>query len=139
MNQKGPGEFFGKTDYYISWSFRWDGKPGNCRITSAIVDTEIKTFMPVWQDQASASPGLQAKWQQFYDVLMEHEQGHASLAKTGAADVRQAINALPGKPSCDQLEREANNVGNRILDRVRQQNVRYDAQTDHGRNDGAIW
>ena len=70
-------------------------------------------------------------------ALRQHELGHFELAKDAAERIDAQIRTLPAMPTCKQLETAANERGNRQLEEVRRKEKQYDANTQHGKTQGA--
>ena len=136
MDIKGPRGFYGWTLYEINWRYQWSETPDSCRLTSVNVDADFEIVMPEWRDRPRAGRALQWHWRRFYDELLEHEQQHARMVVAGAADIRRGLTELEERANCHQLEVEANQLGHRILERVKRENEQFDARTDHGRKSG---
>ena len=85
------------------------------------------------------SPPAQAKdaLNEYLIALRQHELGHFELAKDAAEGIDAEIRALPAMPTCKQLEMVANERGNRLLKEVRRKEKQYDADTQHGKTQGA--
>ena len=85
------------------------------------------------------SPPAQAKdvLDEYLVALRQHELGHFELAKDAAERIDAAIRTLPAMASCKLLEAAANERGNRLLEEVRHKEKQYDADTQHGKTQGA--
>ena len=85
------------------------------------------------------SPPAEAKdvLADYLSASQQHELGHFELAKDAAERIDAAIRAQPAMPGCKLLEAAANERGNRLLEEVRHKEKQYDADTQHGKTQGA--
>jgi predicted secreted Zn-dependent protease len=133
LNTLGPVGYDGyKGDATTEWFIRWNW-PGygssTCDLAAADISYEIKVVFPRWTPTTDASPDLIAKWATYTKVLAEHEKGHVdSVLKNFPA----VVDAIKGA-TCET----ADSVGNEFLNELRQFDVEYDAETQHGATQGA--
>ena len=125
------------TAWYISWDYRYGGI-GQCRIESPTVRADIDLVFPAWPGSATATADTRAAWQRYLAALRVHESGHVAFAVAGANDVMKSLRAQPPQQTCDRLEAAADAEGERILDRIRAEDVRYDEETGHGATQGVV-
>lgn len=130
-------EVTGLTTWYISWDYRYGGI-GECRIESPTVRADINFVFPAWQGSATATADTRAAWQRYVAALRVHESGHAAFAVAGVNDVMESLRAQPPQQTCDRLEAAADAEGERIVDRIRAEDLRYDRETDHGATQGVV-
>lgn len=127
--------YHGYTKWLVRWNFRWnENRDRSCSIASVTTSVTSTITLPRI-DGGTASQ--KKEFQRFSAALKEHELGHHNIAKAGAEQVKQAILALPEMTSCKRLERAANDTGNRVVREHNEKDKRYDADTRHGRTQGA--
>jgi len=111
--------------------FSWSYQAADCtRLEQAQISTGIETSMPHWVNFAQGSEALQAEWLSFYNALLVHEDGHREeLVELTAVNEEKVRTAT----ECEQANEEvtANHAS------FRDRNLTYDAETDHGRTQGA--
>jgi predicted secreted Zn-dependent protease len=133
LNTLGPVGYDGyKGDATTEWFIRWNW-PGygtsTCDLGAADISHDIKVVFPRWSPNADASPDLIAKWAAYTKVLAEHEKGHVDSVLENFPAIVDAIKGA----TCET----ADSVGNEFLKELRQFDVEYDAETQHGATQGA--
>ena len=93
--------------------------------------------MPRWGNEKDGPAELVERWRNYLAALQTHENGHKAIAEQAATAVRDAIVSLGAELNCDVLREELRRVVNQALDQARQRERQYDAETDHGRTQGA--
>ena len=73
----------------------------------------------------------------YINALETQEDGHKEIAINAGCDIWQVLNDQPHYANCDELERNADEAANEILDLYRQRELSYDKETDHGATQGA--
>ncbi len=116
------------TKWYIQWN--WPGyRTNTCDLSAAAVSYDIQVIFPRWAPPENADPGLVAKWADYTRALAEHEKGHADFVVANYRSVTEAILAA----SCQTAEHAAQTA----LAAIRQHDLDYDAETNHGATQGA--
>ena len=67
----------------------------------------------------------------------QHEEGHRGLARSVAQEIDRRVETLPPMERCADLEREANRLGQDLLEDARQREIEYDRSTRQGCSQGA--
>jgi predicted secreted Zn-dependent protease len=70
-------------------------------------------------------------------ALQKHENGHKEIAIEARDEVVQKIEGLEPYASCQELGEAINSAGRAVLEQYRQEQIRYDKETDHGLTQGA--
>ena len=126
----GPDGYHGDalTIWYIRW--KWDGYGSEeCDLRTASATYDIKVTMPRWTPPQDASPALIEKWNAYLLALAHHEKGHVDNV---IANLPVLINTLR-RATCSTAEAKAQEV----LAGMRQNDINFDASTDHGATQGA--
>lgn len=121
-----------KGDSTTNWNIYWNwGGYGTstCDLNSAEVTYTVEVIMPRWTAPNNAPTELITKWNQYIKVLSEHEQGHVDFVVENYTIVEDAIK----NATCDTAE----SVAQEALAVIRQHDIDYDAETDHGATQGA--
>ncbi len=143
MHRFGPKDSGGAYDAYTRWYVRWryDYKQdGNqCDIARVATSVEVTFTLPDWKNFREAPNELQHKWRSYMRALKEHEDGHKAIGVAAAAEIEEAIAAMPSAASCADLSRNANAIGERIINKRRLQEREYDVHTQHGATQGAVF
>jgi predicted secreted Zn-dependent protease len=133
LNAKGPVGYDGyksdaTTKWFIGWT--WPGFGTSfCTLSAPTVSYQITVIFPRWRVPANAPPPLVSKWTNFEEALGEHEKGHVDFLVTHYSSVSTAIE----RASCNTAEAAAQDA----LKPIRQHDIDYDAETNHGATQGA--
>lgn len=142
MTARGPrsdGEtFFGLTVAEIGLRYHTAALAGGCALTDVEVDLSLTVTLPDWAPGPSADPALVGSWGRFRRALAAHEGRHREIAEAGAQSMAGALGGLR-RDSCPAVEAEAHRRLTRLEGDLAAAQRRYDAETDHGRTEGAVW
>jgi predicted secreted Zn-dependent protease len=143
MRQKGTKWNDGKiyaalTTWDIRYKYEITEESGNCRIRSVVTDISAVYHLPNWTAVAAAAPELAGKWETYMKHLMEHEYGHKDISVKVAAEINQALAGLGSFSSKEELEKEAKRLVKAKLTRLRELQIAYDEETDHGLKQGVL-
>jgi len=144
MNRFGIKWTNGKTyDAFTSWRVRWNyqynSSERGCSISSAATTVNIVYRMPKWINYSSAPYDLRARWDMYILALKEHEDGHRDFGIIAATEIEWAIAVMTARKTCEELGEEANALGRRILEQYANEEKEYDARTNFGETQGAIF
>jgi predicted secreted Zn-dependent protease len=133
MDAFGPVGYDGyKGDATTLWSIRWNW-PGFgqevCDLQQAVVSYTIDVILPRWQPPDGVKPALLDQWGAYISALVDHEKGHVDYV----VDQIPRIVAAIQHATC----RTADAAADGILQDIREHDVQYDAETDHGKSQGA--
>jgi len=142
LNKKGHVDQSGNrwdayTEWYITWSYPYSITDDGCATGPIMVDVDVKFYFPKWSKSGDATQELVDKWNDYINALETHEDGHKEIAINAGCDIWQVLNDQPHYANCDELERNADEAANEILDLYRQRELSYDKETDHGATQGA--
>lgn len=127
--------YHGYTKWYVRWRYRWHEQPnGRCHITSVNTSITGDIQLPKLEN---ANAEQQAIFDKYINALNQHELGHYNLGKQAGEKIDQYISELPEMQSCKILEKTANDFGYQTLDEYRAIEKQYDADTQHGKTQGA--
>ncbi len=127
--------FIGHTSREIHWQLHWtDTGGGNCRIDDVRVMLHTTIVLPQLD---GVDPDRQAEYTRFYTALHIHESGHYRIEQQMAATIDRELAALP-EAACSNIESLANAKGRDIVNGFNHKEEQYDAETDHGRTQGAF-
>ncbi|QMV64561.1 DUF922 domain-containing protein [Pseudomonas berkeleyensis] len=127
--------FHAYTRWKVQWNFWWrEQRDGRCQIdlTRTLLNASI-TLPRLGGGDAQQ----RQRFEQYLSALREHELGHYRIGQAAAAEIDAALLATPEYPSCAELQQQANQRANAILQRYAEQEWQYDQQTGHGRSQGA--
>ena len=72
-------------------------------------------------------------------ALRRHEEGHKNIGVKAAAEIERSIAELEPAGNCDDLAETANALGRRIISEYAATEKEYDAQTNFGEAQGAVF
>lgn len=139
---RGPREgddiFFGLTETALD--VRYDPREisGGCIIEGTEVDLALVVTLPEWMPAPGTDPALLRDWGRFRRALAAHEERHQAIALGGAEAAYRAVAGLY-RDSCEEAVAEARGRLERLGVEVSAAHRRYDADTNHGRREGAAW
>jgi predicted secreted Zn-dependent protease len=134
--------FISITNYLIQYDYSWiptveNGEVTSCSIKgTVIVDTVVK--LPRHVDPDSLPADVRAIWDRFAAATERHEMQHVEDTVEVASSLSTQLNAITA-PDCDQAAQQAEAVAQEMVPQARQRADAYDARTNHGINDGAIF
>jgi predicted secreted Zn-dependent protease len=127
--------FHGLTKWYVKWNYRWFEQPdGRCKITKVTIKYTSSIQLP---ELTGANSTQQQAFNNYLTALRTHELGHYDIGKQAADVIDSGIASLPEMSSCTELETAANGLGYQTLDEYRAKEKQYDANTGHGKTQGA--
>ncbi len=121
--------YFGSTKYNINWQFWWKRSSKQCRISKVKTTLKLKYTMPKLESDIKE---VQVVWNSWYPNLRKHEKRHGQLAKKMTSKIDSSIYNMKPRSNCDLLSKEANELGYKLLDKLKQENAEYDKKTNYG-------
>jgi predicted secreted Zn-dependent protease len=131
MNERREGDYDGRTDWDIRWSF------DDCSSPRWTISLTIVYTLPEWLPSEEDDDALVDAWVTYLDALYCHEYGHGRLAVQCANEIYEAVNALPD--DCGTIQAAASAVVDDVLETCRERDVAYDDATNHGATMGAVF
>jgi predicted secreted Zn-dependent protease len=133
--KEGGKTFHGHTKWNINWSFSLNrNASGECKLGATKITLNAKITLP---RLVGDSPEQQTQMERYLIPLRQHELGHYQIAQEAANAVRQKLASLPGKASCSDMGKAANEAGKETVNVYDEKNRTYDIETDHGKSQGA--
>lgn len=132
MSDVANRRFDGLTTWGLRWGFAYDDTAGSCSLRSATIEIEAVITLPQLEDAETLSAEESGLWQTYVQQLRAHEDGHVNIYRAGAQELSNEIVALGAMAGCDELRQALNVLGNAKIERIRQADLNYDAETGHG-------
>ena len=133
MTAQGPVDADGhRNDAFTQWNIDWTwplNPDRTCILGSATITATITVTFPRWLPPPGASASLVVAWNTYQQALVVHESGHVAFV---IAEEPVVLAAIKGA-TCDTAEGAAEAV----VARIRQHDIDYDAETNHGFTQGA--
>ncbi len=127
--------FLGHTSRDIRWHLHWrDSGGGMCRVNDVSVTLHTTIVLP---QLAGVDSDRQTEYARFLIALRIHENGHYRIEQEMANEIDRSLASLP-ETSCASIEGAANARASEIVRDYNGREVQYDAETDHGRSQGAF-
>jgi len=143
LQQARPWRWTSGHDAQTLWDtrhhFTFQQTDGRYAATGFELKTKVRVTLPFWQMPKDASPDLRQRWLDYVRNLYVHEQGHLDLTRQAVAGWEQRLGALGDFASAHELRSAIGQVGSNVLARVRRQEADYDAKTQHGVTQGAVF
>lgn len=122
-------------DARTRWSYRprWNRTAdGQCDAASATVTLSLTIVLPDLATREALSRDERAGWDAYFAALVKHEWNHGRIAEKGQELMETA---LRGAPNCEAMTAVVRTYVAEITAASRE----YDAQTEHGRKEGAVF
>jgi predicted secreted Zn-dependent protease len=130
-------------DAYTGWNVKWDYRyrvtDHECSIGSVTTTLNVEFRLPRWIDYAGGPAALRKKWDDYMQPLRHHEDGHKNFGVKAAAEIERSIAELESADTCDDLAETANELGRSIISEYTAAEGEYDAQTNFGEAQGAVF
>ncbi len=144
MDASGPLDGNGQrhdayTSWYVTWEYPFSRDDAGCTTGPVTTSVRVTYTLPRWKTREAAEYGLQVRWRGYIEALLTHENGHRSTGLDAAREIEDVLPRLPPAPTCEELEKAANDAGHRILSKHRTEDTDYDAETRHGATQGAVF
>ncbi|MCX7839296.1 MAG: DUF922 domain-containing protein [Anaerolineae bacterium] len=118
----------------------WAMRPSlrGCEVVDGKVMVAITMTLP-----ALVTPNVPTDVRQRFDTFMEktvlHESDHVEITLRGAREYQRALSHHPPASNCDILKSQLNTLFRQNFDAIQRANREYDAKTQHGRTQGAVF
>lgn len=127
----------GETGTRITFQFTARDTGEQCELTGLSLTLDIVVIYPRWSNRKTAPADLQLRWDVFLDALTRHEEGHARMAREGAADIARQLAASPPAPDCVRLRTQLGERYDGLRAALEARQRAYDRDTEGGRTQGA--
>jgi len=127
--------FHSATSWNVDWKFRSStGRDGRCKIVQVYTQLNGQIELP---KLIGGDAGVEARFETYLAALRVHEMGHYAIGKEAALAIDSRLRSMPPMSDCQQLESAARDLGARILGEYEAKGNKYDADTGHGKTQGA--
>ena len=128
--------FKGHTKWHVKWNFKWKKRNGICKITQVKTHLNVTYTMPRIPINHPVKLNVRTPFNNYYNALMKHEEGHKDSGLYAARDIEKALLKLPTDIDCNRLSNSANQMGHKIIKKYNQRDINYDKKTKHGKLEG---
>lgn len=127
------------TTWDIRYTYGITERADKYSIDSVMTDISVVYRLPNRLPVATVnSELLSEQWEQYLLHLKEHEYGHKEIAVRAAAEINQTLAVLGSFNSREQLKREAKRQVAGLFKRLKELQITYDDETNHGIKQGAV-
>lgn len=126
------------TDWTVDWEFDGDAdRHLQARIVCVRVRVRADVMLPRWRPPRSTSSQTIAAWQRYLTAVETHEQGHVNLAVEAGRAVLASLEGLGEFAKVDDLRCIAVDAAHEAVATIRERELIYDQETQHGASQGA--
>jgi predicted secreted Zn-dependent protease len=133
------GAWAAATSWALNWSLRHSPVLDGCGLAAAAVNVSTQVVLPRWRRPTNAPDRLVGQWSRYLAALTEHERGHEQIALQAGAELLVGLRNLTSAGSCGELDGGVQSLANSIVARYESEQRRYDAETNHGATQGAVF
>ena len=133
------GRYYARTEWYLRAN--WNVKPTarGCQVDSGDITMAMTITVPMLVSTSGIPSDLLARWNKFVDNTIAHEAGHVNLNLHGSREYERTLGNFPSAPDCDTLKPRLKSLFDSNLRAIDRANVDYDATTQHGTKQGAVF
>jgi predicted secreted Zn-dependent protease len=118
------------TSWYVTWRYPDSHSEAGCSTGPVTADVKVVVTLPRWKGFTDENDPLVRRWRRYLEALKTHESGHRETGFRAA---------LPPQATCELASQVADETARKILDEYRARDVEYDAETNHGITQGAVF
>ncbi len=127
------------TTWKIRWTYRYSNIPEGVALDNVEVTARVGVTMPRWTSSQGAPATLVQGWVRYYQGLSAHEEGHVRLVREAVTEMQKSVSALNQFESTAALSKALDRACSQAVEKAKQRERQYDAETGHGRRQGAVW
>lgn len=135
--QNNGKKYHGRANWSINWHYLYERKTSSCGIKELTVKLSTSIIMPELATNSLADQVTQVTFDQYYQALLQHEEGHLEFGKMAANEILAQLKTMPPAKDCTLLSESLNQKGQAIIAQHAKLDDEYDVNTDHGRSQGA--
>jgi predicted secreted Zn-dependent protease len=145
MRSLGPTDIASGSHWYALTepTFDWDYEPScaeqGCGTGPVVILLTVRYTLPEWITAEGGDQALRDQWAAFSAALTLHEQGHGDRAVACAWRLGEAFAALASAATVDDLDWSVRVASDSVFANCREEQSRYENETDHGRTQGVVW
>lgn len=131
--------YYAHTKWYLSAHWSWKPTQSGCVIGPSDVSIAITMTLPALTTTNGVPADVLNRWSTFIRNTETHEEGHVKLAQQGTRDYQRELGNFPIAADCNVIQSQLSRLFDREFAAIDQANVDYDAQTQHGLTQGAVF
>lgn len=125
-------DFSAFTKWVIGWDTRAEPTDVGFKIGYLKVTVNITITMPSFKPANGVSNNVLYQWKEYYKRLLEHEIGHARIARSAGEQVHKKLQNLGVFPTRQLLYATVNKTAESTVDEFKKKDMEYDKKTRHG-------
>jgi predicted secreted Zn-dependent protease len=134
-----PGShYYALTKWQLAGDSTVKASPRGCEVGGGAVSLMITMTLPAL-NTTGVSADMLKRFNTFMEKTVLHESGHVEVALQGARDYQRALGNFPPVSSCEGLKIQLSDLFRRSFDAIDSANTDYDAKTQHGLTQGAVF
>jgi len=130
-------KYHARAKWNINWHYLYEKKTSSCEVKELTVSLNTDIIMPELAANSVADQATQTTFNQYYQALLQHEEGHLDFGKMAANEILIQLQNIQPAKDCATLSESLNQKGQEIIVQHAKLDDEYDANTDHGRSQGA--
>ncbi|MBT8401684.1 MAG: DUF922 domain-containing Zn-dependent protease [Rhodothermia bacterium] len=130
--------FYATTTSQTGFSYRRVERGAYCKLENVGVQTDVVMLLPQWVEREDSPERLRRAWDEFLDNLITHEGEHYRIVDESTTRLYQALTGMRAD-DCAMLDSQAKATIEEISGQQTELNLRFDRETGHGKDDGAVW
>jgi predicted secreted Zn-dependent protease len=127
------------TTWRVKWHYGYERGPQTCSAESFQTSIDITFRYPKWVRDDAAPQALVDKWDRYMKNLVMHENVHRDMAVSAAEALSCLVAAMPPASSCAELDRRVRVLYKEQMQKLSEDEKKYDATTNHGITQGAVF
>jgi predicted secreted Zn-dependent protease len=138
LNAANSDGFHASAGWSLGYEWKPRPQPGGCGIGGFNTTLKMRMRFPRWTPPADAAPDIIARWQRYAAALRVHEDGHLDHGRSAERELKAVVPAMTA-PDCGALDQALRARFNQVVEDYRKRDKEYDAQTGHGKTQGAVF
>ena len=128
-----------RTDWALSVQSSVQPTMRGCEVETSTITLAMTMTLPALSSNAGVPSDVLSHWTTFISNTITHESGHVTRNYQGASNFQRELgNALPAA-DCTTLKARLSDLFTRATGTIGQSSVDYDAETQHGAKQGAVF
>lgn len=135
-----PGSrYYALTRWQLAGNWVAKASLRGCEVNSGDVSLAITMTLPALTPTTGVPADVLKRFDTFMTNAVMHESRHVELTLQGARDYQRALGNFPPTSDCEGLKVQLNQLFTRNFDGIDRANSDYDAKTQHGLAQGAVF
>ena len=133
------GRYYAQTEWHLAAQWSYQPTDRGCEVENGSVTLAMTMTLPILSSTAGVPRDVQDRWMTFITNTITHEKGHVKLNLLDARNYQGKLGNFPPAADCTTIKQQLNDLFNNATGTIRRDNINYDAQTQHGETQGAVF